>query len=86
MNTTMSFWAEASWWPTLITYLDSSGAFLLFIPIAGILVGGIIAVTKLLIRHRERMAMIDRGMYPDNPPQQGESADEAAPTSQYRSG
>jgi len=35
------------------------------IPIAAILVGGAIAVTKLVIRHRERMAMIERGIDPD---------------------
>ena len=38
------------------------------IPIVAILVGGIIAMAKLLIRHRERMAMIKRGMHPDHPP------------------
>lgn len=37
------------------------------IPIVGIVVGGIIAITRLLIRHRERMAMIERGMHPDFP-------------------
>jgi len=37
------------------------------IPIVAILVGGIVIVAKLLIRHRERMAMIERGMHPDHP-------------------
>ena len=37
------------------------------IPLAAILVGGIIAITKLIIRHRERMAMIERGIDPDHP-------------------
>jgi hypothetical protein len=38
------------------------------IPISAILVGGAVAITKLLIRHRERLAMIEHGMHPDQPP------------------
>ena len=41
----------------------------LLIPIVAIvsvfLVGGILGLTKLIFRHRERMAMIERGMHPD---------------------
>lgn len=37
------------------------------IPIVAIVVGGIVALTKQWIRHRERMAMIERGMHPDFP-------------------
>ncbi len=37
------------------------------IPLAAILVGGTIAITKLIIRHRERMAMIERGIDPYHP-------------------
>ena len=33
--------------------------------VMGTLVGGVVAVTKLVIRHRERMAMIAQGMNPD---------------------
>lgn len=40
------------------------------IPLLGILVGGIVAISKLLMRHRERMAMIERGMHPDFPDEQ----------------
>ena len=39
------------------------------IPIAAILVGGIIAVAKILIRHRERMTMIEHGIHPDYRPE-----------------
>jgi hypothetical protein len=39
------------------------------IPIAFILVYGIVAITKTLLRHRERMAMIERGMNPHFPPE-----------------
>ena len=42
------------------------------IPIVAILVGGAIVITKMMIRHRERLAMIERGIHPDashqNPP------------------
>jgi hypothetical protein len=37
------------------------------IPILAILLGGITALSKQWIRHRERMAMIERGMHPDFP-------------------
>ncbi len=41
----------------------------LMIPIVAIvsvfLVGGILGMTRLIFRHRERMAMIERGMHPD---------------------
>jgi hypothetical protein len=41
----------------------------LMIPIVAIvsvfLVGGILGLTKLIFHHRERMAMIERGMHPD---------------------
>ena len=40
----------------------------LLIPITFILVYGIVAITKTLLRHRERMAMIERGMNPHFPP------------------
>ena len=41
------------------------GVFL--IPIAAILIGGVIAVTKLILGHQERIAKIERGMDPDAP-------------------
>ena len=36
------------------------------VPIFGIIGGTIIVVTKSLIRHRERMAMIEQGIHPDS--------------------
>jgi hypothetical protein len=36
------------------------------IPIVAILVGGILGSVKMVIRHRERMAMIEHGMNPDS--------------------
>ena len=50
------------------------------IPIAAILVGGIMGITKQLIRHRERMAMIERGMHPDHPQQQSDPRNPAGET------
>jgi hypothetical protein len=38
------------------------------IPIVAILVGGISEIVKRIFRHRERMAMIERGMNPDEKP------------------
>jgi len=35
------------------------------VPIAAILVFGLTALVKILIKHRERMAMIEQGMHPD---------------------
>jgi hypothetical protein len=41
----------------------------LLIPIVAIVVGGVlggaIVITKLVIRHRERIALIERGIHPD---------------------
>ncbi len=38
------------------------------IPTLAILVGGIIAIMKIVIHHRERMTMIEHGIHPDYPP------------------
>jgi hypothetical protein len=43
--------------------ITSLGPFL--IPIAAILVGGVITVVVLILRHQERIAMIERGIDPD---------------------
>lgn len=37
----------------------------LLIPIAAIIVGGVIAVVVLVLRHSERIAKIERGIDPD---------------------
>jgi uncharacterized membrane protein (DUF106 family) len=51
-------------WPA---YVFRAEVLVLVIPVVAILVGGIVGFTKLLLRHRERMAMIQRGMHPDHP-------------------
>jgi uncharacterized membrane protein (DUF106 family) len=51
-------------WPAYVFRVE---VLVFVIPIVAILVGGIVGLTKLLLRHRERMAMIQRGMHPDQP-------------------
>ena len=46
----------------------------LCIPIVAIIVGGITSITRRLIAHRERMAMIQQGIHPDHPPEEDETA------------
>jgi hypothetical protein len=36
------------------------------IPIVAIVGGFTVAITKMVIHHRERMALIDRGVHPDS--------------------
>ena len=36
------------------------------IPISAIVVWGIIEVTKMILNHQERLAMIERGVHPDS--------------------
>ena len=52
------------------------------IPITAIvitgIIGGIVAVVKLISHHRERMAMIDAGMHPDQYKEKGGSEDAEA--------
>lgn len=40
----------------------------LLIPIVAIIGGLTVVIVKMLTRHSERMAMIDRGIHPDYPP------------------
>ena len=65
--------AETQW----LEFFSRPEALIFMIPIVAILVGGIIAVTKTLIRHRERMAMIERGMHPNFPPEPCDPQDKA---------
>jgi hypothetical protein len=41
----------------------------LLVPIAAIIVGGVIAVVGMVHRHQERLAKIERGISPDSPRQ-----------------
>ncbi len=60
--------ASSEWSALLSPYVVGS-----LIPIAAILMVVILGITKLLFRHRERMAMIERGMHPDRPQEQSDS-------------
>ncbi len=53
-------------WSELFRHTELFG---IMIPLVAILAMAVIVVTKLAMRHRERMAMIERGMHPDNPEQ-----------------
>ena len=41
--------------------------FSMLIPIAVIIMGGTYAIARAYMRHKERIAMIERGMNPDEP-------------------
>ncbi len=45
--------------------ITSLGPFL--IPIVAVIVGGVIAIIVLVLRHQERIAKIERGIDPDAP-------------------
>lgn len=59
----------------LIEKLLQPEVLVFLIPITAILTGGAIALVKMLIRHRERLAMIEQGMHPDEPPEGSDSHD-----------
>ena len=46
------------------------------IPIVAILTGGVIVIVRRVITHLERMAMIERGLHPDLPPETEEFVEE----------
>ena len=56
--------SEASFYDAVSGLFHANGLPFL-IPIVAILVGGIMGIVKLFMRHRERMAMIERGIHPD---------------------
>jgi hypothetical protein len=38
----------------------------LLVPITALIVGGVIAITSMILKHQERIAKIERGMDPDS--------------------
>jgi hypothetical protein len=53
----------------MIESIMSLGA--LLVPITALIVGGVIAITAMILKHQERIAKIERGIDPDSPsPQQ----------------
>ncbi len=49
----------------IVRYLLNPGVLIFCIPIAAILVGGLVTITKLILTHRERIAKIEMGIDPD---------------------
>jgi hypothetical protein len=45
--------------------LDNPQVFAMLIPLAAIVMGGTYALARAYMRHKERLAMIERGMHPD---------------------
>jgi hypothetical protein len=65
MSHTISLLAD---WPSFLSRPDT----LVFcVPIVAIVMVGVVGIAKLLMRHRERMAMIERGMHPNQPQEPG---------------
>ena len=52
-------------------YILNPAVLIFMVPVAAIVVGGIIGITRMWIQHSERMAMIRQGMHPDQPPPGG---------------
>ncbi len=53
----------------LIGLLEDPVFLSMLVPIVAIIVGGLVWVILAMIRHQERMAMIEKGMHPDDPDQ-----------------
>jgi hypothetical protein len=53
-------------WTRIFDHPEIIGVML---PVVGVIAFAIIIILKSLIRHRERMAMIERGIHPDCPPE-----------------
>ena len=51
----------------IIRYVMRPEIIFLLIPIVAIIMGGLIGITKLVLRHRERIAKIEMGIDPDAP-------------------
>ena len=68
----------AAWeWPPFVNNEDIMAPLIVFAVVAFICLGvAIVLIAKALIRHRERMAMIERGMHPDHPGEQGNPSNE----------
>ncbi len=71
-------------WPNVLFAADwpfvvNPDMLALMIPIVAIVAWGCIAIVRLLLHHRERMAMIERGMNPDHAPEAEQPKDEEKP-------
>ena len=65
------------WLGQLVSNTETMAIFCLFgLPIAA---GAVIAIISVCFRHRERMAMIQQGIHPDNPPDEDDKGPVAKP-------
>ena len=67
------FIAEAvtgSWADVVSRLVSDEDTLALVIPILAITMFGTIGIMKLLLRHRERMALIEQGIHPEYPPEE----------------
>ena len=61
---------DAPFWQQLIDKPDLLATFMFFlVPIVAIISGVTFVIVKKVFAHRERMAMIERGIHPDYPPE-----------------
>ncbi|MGA2065579.1 MAG: hypothetical protein ABSG86_11445 [Thermoguttaceae bacterium] len=66
-----------SWWQCVLENHTLGLLLPMVVAIVAVITGGTIAVVKLVFRHRERMAMIQQGMNPDQPAPPGPSGGKA---------
>jgi|HubBroStandDraft_6_1064221.scaffolds.fasta_scaffold775407_1 hypothetical protein len=59
---------------SLVPLLASDDGIWVLIPLAAITIGGVGAIMKMVMNHRERMAKIGMGLDPDAPPQDDSTA------------
>jgi hypothetical protein len=52
----------------IVELFSDPGRLALMIPIIAIICGSVMAIVSSVIKHRERMAMIEMGIHPDHPP------------------
>ncbi len=84
LSSVVLFGQQARGWHEGLFDLLRRPDFVVFlIPISAIFIGGIIAITKIMITHRERIAMIERGIHPDYPPEEEDEAAAQPPETMY---
>ena len=59
----------------IVEQVLNPGVVWIFIPLAGIALAGVIAISSMIIKHRERMAKIGMGIDPDGQAYQPQQRD-----------
>lgn len=60
---------------SVIELFSDPGRIAVMIPIVAVVTFGAVAIVNAVIKHRERMAMIEMGIHPDHPALDEEPAD-----------